>query len=49
MVQWDTDDDKCDFYYAKRDNLSREMEGVDMTWIGNVRAGMTRIGFRGKI
>ena len=49
MVQWDTEDDKCDFFYAKRDDLSREMEGVDMTWIGFVMAGMTWKGFCGKI
>ena len=47
MVQWDTEDDKCDVYYVIIDDLSWENGG--MIWIGYMGAGITRIGFGGDI
>ena len=45
MVQWDTEDDKCDFYYAKIDDLSWENGGSrhDSDRICRVRHDSDRI------
>jgi len=32
MVQWDTEDDICDVYYVKMDDLMGVIEAVDDYW-----------------